>query len=88
MERFTHKFSMVKIKSHKYIYWEDGVEELYDLSDDHAEQNNLAPSAKEVCETMRELLMQNLSVRKNTDKNEGNQADDLVMQRLKDLGYI
>lgn len=88
VERFTHKFSMVKIKSHKFIYWEDGVEELYDLSDDHAEQNNLAPSAKEVCETMRELLMQNLSVRKNTDKNEGNQADDLVMQRLKDLGYI
>ena len=88
--RFTQKFSMIKIGQMKYILWEDGMEELYDLSKDAEEKTNVAKDMPNLCVEMKtqleKMLLSNAS--RPVSEDVVQKTDDLVTQRLKDLGYI
>ena len=88
--RFTQIFSMIKIEQMKYILWEDGMEELYDLSKDAEEKTNLAKDLPNLCVKMKAQLQKKLSNNTSRPVTEdvAKKTDDLVTQRLKDLGYI
>ena len=88
--RFTQKFRMIKVEQMKYILWEDGMEELYELSKDTEEKINLAKDMPNLCKAMKIQLDTILSKNANRTSTEeiAPKTDNLVTQRLKDLGYI
>jgi len=74
----------------KFIRWNDGGEELYDLEDDPAEQANLSPSRdagplrQEIQSWRREMAE---SKRAQKDAPQAALLDEETRQRLRDLGY-
>jgi hypothetical protein len=85
---FTTRMQMILQADEKYIYGDDGREELYDLSADPGELNNLASAERARCEYLKVMLMETLKPEIPREKSPEGVMDDLVMDRLKGLGYL
>lgn len=81
------KRSMVRQGDEKYIYCDDGNEELFNLECDPDELNNLAHK-KERCKDLKDLLFNTLETNIATENDLKKEMDDIVKQRLQGLGYI
>jgi arylsulfatase A-like enzyme len=77
----------IRDENYKYILYEDGREELYNIYEDTNEQNNIIDEERKVADMMKEKLKRGLDLsywgpRKNYWPKKS------VIERLKSLGYI
>lgn len=84
---FTKKLKMVKQENFKYIYAEDGQEELYDLREDPKELVNLAATKTDKCKALRESL-NFLDADFSENERSEDDMDAAVKERLQGLGYL
>jgi arylsulfatase A-like enzyme len=85
---FTAKMQMILEAGEKYIYGEDGREELYNLSADPGELNNLASADKARCQYLKKLMMEILKTELPQQESPEGVMDEQVKERLKGLGYL
>jgi len=72
----------------KYIREENGAEQLYDLTADPEEMNDLATGNPNVLSDLRETLEDHLATLDESREDLGDvEMDEEVRQRLRDLGY-
>lgn len=78
----------VRTTKWKYIREEDGDEQLYDLTSDPDEMNDLATENIDVLSDLRERLEDHLAILDESGEDLGDvEMDEEVRQRLRDLGY-
>lgn len=78
----------VRTTNWKYIREEDGDEQLYDLTADPDEMNDLATENIDVLSDLRERLEDHLAMLDESREDLGDvEMDEEVRQRLRDLGY-
>jgi hypothetical protein len=85
---FTNHIVAVFFNKWKYIYSSDGTEELYDLSEDFQEQNNLVLEYPEIAEPMREYGLSHISRNITEPSNETERMSEEIIQKLIELGYL
>jgi len=78
----------VRTTNWKYIREENGAEQLYDLTADPEEMNDLATGNPNVLSDLRETLEDHLATLDESREDLGDvEMDEEVRQRLRDLGY-
>jgi arylsulfatase A-like enzyme len=78
----------VRTTNWKYIREENGDEQLYDLTADPDEMNDLATETPDVLSDLRETLEDHLATLDESREDLGDvEMDEEVRQRLRDLGY-
>lgn len=85
---FLKKLSMIRESNEKYIYCDDGSEELFNLDSDPNEINNLASTNKQRCTNLRDILTRTLKAESSNEEIPETEMDEVVKQRLHGLGYL
>lgn len=90
-EKYDRMFRSVRTQTHKYIWASRGPCGLYDLAGDPGETRNIADREPQLVASMQRKLDDWLASFKHADAGPASvagAADEQVLERLRDLGYI
>lgn len=85
---FTRKLRGLRTAQHKYIWASDGAHEFYDLAADPGEMRNVIEVERDAAATLACQLEQWVNEFVRVTLHEESLIDDLIVERLKALGYI
>jgi arylsulfatase A-like enzyme len=86
---YNRALGAVRTHTWKYISGSDGAEELYNLQKDPNEQCNLIDSESEQASSLRDMLRSwQAGLQGFEGVGEQIEFDDVIIERLRDLGYI
>jgi arylsulfatase A-like enzyme len=89
LDRLTQKARMVRQGNMKYILYSNDREELFDLTQDPGEENNIAEKHPDSCAAMKKLIFANLDeTGLEITVDEDYEVDERVEEHLKALGYL
>lgn len=91
-QRYDRVLRSYRTQNHKFIWSSNGRHELYDLKVDPAEECNLVASRPELVSEFQEKLDSWLASFQSSETEtaavEQEQRDEVVLKRLRDLGYV
>ncbi len=87
-EKFDRGLKCIRSPNLKYVLASDGDEELYDLTKDPKENENLVAALPEQARLMRSLLQTILGSQASEAAQATTEFDEDVKKRLQDLGYF
>ncbi|MFW6133972.1 MAG: sulfatase [Elusimicrobiota bacterium] len=89
-KNFDRSLKMIKRDKYKLISASDGTYKLYNLKEDPQEKVDISGRAENILERLKREMDMLLSQYKKIEKNGSTVIDDneVIKQRLKDLGYI
>lgn len=88
LNKFTNKMQMIICEKYKYISKSDGQEELYDLSSDIIEHNNLISQYQDIAARMKIKLAEWQSAGNREIVKEQSLMDEETRKNLERLGYM
>jgi arylsulfatase A-like enzyme len=86
--KLDRSLKCIRSASFKYILASDGEEELYDVTKDSEESENLAAELPEQARLMRSLLSATLGSQTREAQPTVTKLDEDIKRRLQDLGYF
>lgn len=79
----------IRSQKYKYIISSNGIEELYNLLEDPFEKKNLIEKYPKISKKMKEKIYKTLGYFKEKEINiKDIKEDEIIIKRLRDLGYI
>ena len=88
LEKYDRRLKVVRTNEHKLIHVLNDTDELYDLSSDPGELNNIIHQRQDVAEDLRAKLMAWENSFKSEEVDSEVVIDEGTKRRLRDLGYI
>jgi arylsulfatase A-like enzyme len=86
--RYVRELRAVRGEGWKYIWADDGHEELYDLGHDPTEQDNLVLVCPDKACQLRQVLEEELPLPDETGDRDDLEMDEAMLDRLRALGYV